>query len=180
MAVVHPEPEPTSNTRCPGRASRSVSISRTVVGWEHVAPCPIVSGWSASAKRCWCSGRKTRRSVAATASAARRAASECSTIPPSRRADLSPAASTPPLSSDPALLCQPNRAPSTWHRGRGGRSTKPSTPSGHREHRLRGIALAYREVVLHQPVVGEQLPGTRGQVLLADGPALRVEHDPRL
>src|SRR5690625_2198640 len=179
MAVVHPEPEPTSSTRCPGRASRSVSISRTVVGWEHVAPCPIVSGWSASAKRCWCSGRKTLRSVAATASCTRRAASECSTIPPSRRADVSPAVSLPPLSSDhPALLCQPNRAPSTWHRGRGGRSAKPSTPSGHREHRLRGIALAHREVVLHHPVVGEQLAAVRGEVLLAHGSALCVEHDP--
>ena len=52
-AVVHPEPEPTSSTRCPGRTSSSRSIASTVRGWELVWPRPMSIGPSYPARRRW-------------------------------------------------------------------------------------------------------------------------------
>ena len=43
-AVVQPDPDPTSSTRCPGRTSSSSSIARTVRGWLLVWPWPMSSG----------------------------------------------------------------------------------------------------------------------------------------
>ncbi len=53
-AVVHPDPQPTSSTRVPGRTSSSRSIVRTVLGWLLVWPCPIGSGPVQPANRRWC------------------------------------------------------------------------------------------------------------------------------
>ena len=70
-AVVQPEPEPTSSTRCPGRTSSSSSIRRTVEGWEFVWPWPIGSGASRAALRRCELGRKAVRGQAAQAASSR-------------------------------------------------------------------------------------------------------------
>ena len=83
IAVVHPEPEPTSSTRSPSRTSSSSSMARTVLGCEFVCPWPIGSAVSARAKNRWARGRNDARGTALIASRTR---SAVSTRPVCRRA----------------------------------------------------------------------------------------------
>jgi len=71
--VVHPDPDPTSSTLCPGRTSSSRSIASTVLGCEFVCPRPIGSGPSYPALRCCDAGRNRSRDIAANASPTRSA-----------------------------------------------------------------------------------------------------------
>ena len=124
--MVHPDPEPTSSTLCPGCTSSSSSMARTVRGWLLVWPWPMSSGPSYQARRRSFAGRNRRRDWAAIAASTR------------------PAATVTPAGP---------RAPSRRHGGRWGRRRHLAQRGGghlgvhgHRQHRSTSPPMGPAEV----------------------------------